>query len=134
MSDGNEKLYNFKKRSDEAGLLCKDPSKTVQADMVDADINVIVARYGITGTMPQGLHVPEYADYEDVFDYQSARNAIIEAENAFMAMPANVRSRFDNDPGAFFDYATDPANFDGLVELGLATRPEPINLLISSKL
>lgn len=124
--DGNEKLYDFVARSEESALLCLDPSKTVQSDMTDADINVIVARFGITGTMPQGLRVPEYADYEDVFDYHSAMLVIKEAEKDFMSMPADVRAQFDNDPGAFFDFASDPDNIDALRDMGLAVRKEVV--------
>ncbi|WNK12497.1 MAG: internal scaffolding protein [Microvirus sp.] len=120
MRDGNEALYDFKKRSDESGLICKDPSLTVQADLEDSDINVIIARFNITKEMPTSVRLPEFADYEDVFDFQTAQNALIDAENQFMAMPAKVRKVFDNDPQAFFEYAINPENYDGLVELGLA--------------
>jgi len=118
--DGNEKLYNFKERSFQAALVCLDPSKTVQADMEDADINVIVHRYGITGQMPQSVVLPEYRDYEEVFDYHTAQLAIAEADRAFMELPAHIRAEFDNDPGVFFNIASDPENIDYLRDLGLA--------------
>lgn len=126
MSDGNELIYNFKERSDASGLDCKDPSLTVQADAVDADINVIVRRYGITGKLPESFRLPTYQDYEDVFDFQTAQLAIVDANTEFMKIPAEVRAKFDNDPGLFLDYASNPSNFDGLVELGLAKRSEPV--------
>ena len=120
MSDGNEKLYKFKQRSDDTATFCKDPSLTVQADAIDADINVIVKRFGITGMMPQAVRLPEYSDYEDVFDFHSAQLAILEGERQFMALPADVRAKFDNDAGKFFDIAANPDNIDYLRELGLA--------------
>ncbi|WNK14691.1 MAG: internal scaffolding protein [Microvirus sp.] len=124
MSDGNEKLYKFKQRSDESGLLCEDPSRTVQSDAVDADINVIVQRFGITGKMPEGIRLPEYGDFEGIDNYQEALAAIEDGQRNFMMLPANVRAEFDNDAGVFFNIASDPENIDYLRELGLAVPKE----------
>lgn len=120
MSDGNEKLYDFKARSDESALECKDPSRTVQADLIDSDINVIVARFNVTGMAPQGMRIPEFADYEDVFDFQSAQNALIAAEQHFMALPAKVRAEFDNSPQEFLEFCSREENLPRMRELGLA--------------
>ena len=125
MSDGNEVIYDFVSRSASSGLLCKDPSKAVQSEAEDADINTIVRRFGLTGTMPQGLVAPTFADFDDVLDYHSAQLAIVDANNRFMSMPADVRAKFSNDAGIFVDFASDPANIDVLREFGLAV-PKPI--------
>lgn len=118
--DGNEVLYDFKARSDAAGLVCDEPSKTVQSQMMDADINVIVHRFGITGRMPDNVRIPQYVDYEGVFDYHSAQRALLEADREFNSMTAQVRAQFENDPGIFFAYATNPDNIEGMRALGLA--------------
>lgn len=118
--DGNEKLYDFARRSDECGLCCNDPSLTVQADAEDADINVIVHRFGLTGEMPVGMRVPQYQDYEGVFDFRTAQEQILYAQREFMSMPAEVRRRFENNPQVFLEFAADPANVDAMVEMGLA--------------
>lgn len=128
MSDGNEKIYNFKSRSDDAGLVCHDPSRTVQADAVDADINTIVRRFNLTGRMPENLRVPQYGDYDDVFDFHSAQMKIAEATEAFMSMPADIRAEFNNDPGRFYDIASNPENIDYLRDLGLAIPKEDVIL------
>lgn len=125
MSDGNEKLYDFRKRSDAAATVFRDPSLTNQSEKDDADINVIVRRFGITGEMPKGLRVPTYGDYSQVHDFRSALEAVERAEAEFMSMPADVRAQFDNDPGVFLDFASDPSNLDALGELGLAIPIEP---------
>lgn len=109
-----------KAASDETGLLCEDPSLTVQSDAEDADINTIVRRFGITGSLPQGIRIPDYADYEGIFDFQSAQNAIIAAKEAFYALPADVRAEFANDPQQLLQFAADPANRERLVQMGLA--------------
>lgn len=118
--DGNEKLYNFKKRSRAAALVCMDESRTVQSDSVDADINTIVRRFGITGKMPDNLRIPTYGDYDDVDDFLSASLVIKDAETEFMKIPAEIRAQFEHDAGHFFNYAANPDNYDGLVALGLA--------------
>ena len=47
------------------------------------------------------------------------------AEEAFNAMPAEVRDRFQNDPGRFLEFANDASNYDEALKMGLAIkRPE----------
>lgn len=96
------------------------PSMTVQSEKDNSDINVIVKRFGLTGALPQNVRVPEYGDFEGITDFHSAMNAIKQAEFSFMQMPAEIRSEFDNDPGKFVDFCSDPDNLDRMRELGLA--------------
>ena len=127
MSDGNEKLYDFKSRSDVTAVLCLDASRTVQADAADADINTIVRRFGLTGTLPESFRVPLLEDYSEVGDFHSAQLAIAEAHANFMLIPADVRAKFSNDPGIFLDFAVNPDNIDTLRELGLA-KPKSVEI------
>lgn len=102
-------------------------SPTQQNQRDDADINTIVKRFGLNGTLPQNIRTPLNADFEDVFDYQSAMNVIIEGDRAFAAMPADVRKRFGNDPAEFMNFISDEKNVDEAVKLGLRVRrPEPL--------
>lgn len=98
---------------------CNDPSLTVQDSAEETDINYIVRKFGITGQLPNALHPPTYGDFVGVTDYQSALHAITAADDAFMQMPADIRSRFDNDPGKFVDFCSDPVNHDAMLEMGL---------------
>lgn len=123
MVDGNEFQYDFKKRSDAAVNPTVGASLTVQSDAVDADINVIVRRFGITGQMPQNLRLPEFGDFDGVDNFLDAQAVIQAAEREFMSIPAEIRARFDNDPGVFFQVAAEPANIEYMRELGLAPRP-----------
>lgn len=125
MSDGNDKQYDLVARSKASALSCDDPSLTVQSDMEDADINVIVRRFGVTGELVGGVRLPSYADYDQVFDFRTAQQALIDARDAFMELPARLRARFDNDPQQFLEFVVDPANVDEAVALGLAVvKPE----------
>lgn len=94
--------------------------KTRQADAEACDINVIMRRYEKTGMLPTMAQVEGYfADVSDMGDYRTALSVVREADGMFMALPAEVRRRFDNDPAAFVDFMADPANRDEAVKLGL---------------
>lgn len=85
----------------------------------ECDINEIVRRFGLTGQLPENLRAPQYGDFTGVSDYQTALNAVIAADEAFMELPANVRERFDNDPAKFVDFCSDDANRAEAERLGL---------------
>lgn len=125
-TEGN---YDADGLSTETGLRCLDASRTIQSQKDEADINVIVKNFGITGKMPENVRVPRFGDFEMVGDYRDAIHAVREAEASFMAMPANVRSEFENDPQLFLEFCGDPANLPRMRELGLAvplpTPPDP---------
>lgn len=104
-----------------SGLVCLEPSKTVQAEKDQADINTIVRQFGLTGQLPQGVRIPQYADFsEAVTDYQTAVNAILQAESSFLELPANIRARFHNDPQAFLEFCSKESNLDEMRSMGLA--------------
>jgi phage internal scaffolding protein len=114
--------YDTEEASLEAGLSCPEDTLTQQHDKDEADINVLVRRFGVTGELPQVTVTPVYSDFVDtVNDYHSAMNLIIQADRSFMELPADVRVRFENDPGVFVDFVSDPANIEAIRELGLAS-------------
>lgn len=101
------------------------PSLTKQAMGKDTDINNIMAKYRKTGLLDHlNQHHGIYGDFMDVTDYHTAQNAMIEANNAFSSLPADLRKKFDNDAGKFLDFVHDEANTDEMVEMGLAHRSE----------
>lgn len=104
-------------------LVCPEPSLAQQSFKEDADINVMLERFKVTGVMPQGVLMPSYGDFTGVSDYRSARDAMLKAEHAFMDLPANVRSRFDNDPQKFLEFCADDKNRDEAIRLGLVAAP-----------
>lgn len=102
-----------------------DDSLTVQADAQQADINFIVKQFGLTSELPYGLSVPEYADYSDIpSDYHAALNFVRDSDEAFLTMPADVRSRFDNDAGNFLAFVSDSSNIEEATNLGIVI-PRP---------
>lgn len=112
--------YDRNVASDETGLDCSgEPSMTKQSFAEECDINTIVRRFGLTGELPSGVRMPTYADFSNVVDFHTAMNAIAQAGEAFDAMPAEVRARFDNDPAKFVDFCSDEGNRAEALKLGL---------------
>jgi len=102
----------------------------------DADINVIMKRFGITGQMPNDVRMPEYGDFTEAQDYQEALHVLMYADEQFMRLPGDLRARFQNDPAKFMDFFHDPKNADELITLGLrnapAPKPVPLEVIIAN--
>lgn len=111
--------YDVEAASREAVVLNIDPSMTVQEMSEDADINVVMERFGRTGVMPSTVVLPTYDDFSNVVDYQSALNALIDAGQKFMELPAQLRAKFDNDPQKYLEFCSDEKNADEMEKLGL---------------
>jgi len=111
--------YDMSKASDEAGLSCLDDSLTQQQFAAESDINNIVDRFMKTGHIPSAASMPQYVDYEGIFDFQSAMNAVRSADENFMRMDAKIRSRFHNSPQEFLEFFANPDNTEEALRLGL---------------
>lgn len=107
------------------GLKCLDKSLTLQSQAVDADINVIMKRFGVSGVLPQVALPPTYGDFGSVMEYRDALDLIREADRSFAKMPADVRRRFNNDAAEFVEFCDNPDNLPEMRKLGLAV-PEPV--------
>lgn len=114
--------YDVDAASAECAVECGE-SMTKQSFAEEADINVIVKRFGLLGQIPEGVRAPQYGDFTAVTDYKSALEAVRLAAESFMEMPAEVRSRFGNDPAQFVDFCSDAKNAAELKQLGLV-RPD----------
>jgi len=120
--------YDTNLASAESHISCPEPSLAVQSSKDECDINTIVRRFGLTGQLPDNVSAPVYADFHEVYDYHTAMNQIKAAEGAFMSMPADIRSRFRNDPNAFVDFCSDDSNRAEAEKLGLVfPRSNPID-------
>lgn len=118
--------YDVDEASLDSGLVCPEPTLAQQNCRDECDINFIVERYGVTGQLPpQTGPMPTYGDFTGVRDYRDALDAVMAADAAFMALPAKVRERFDNDPALFVDFcsSTDPQDRSLAMELGLIPPP-----------
>ena len=111
--------YDMDKVSDETGLACQDPSLAQQHMKDECDINVIVERFGVTGELPTAPVSPQFGDFSGISDYHTAINAVRASEEAFMALPAKIRERFDHDPNALLQFLQDESNRNEAIEIGL---------------
>ena len=116
--------YDLDEASNASAVHFPEPTLCVQSQAEDTDINTIVRRFGLTGELPTGVRAPEYGDFVGTTDYTSALAIIREADEAFYAMPAEVRSRFNNQPAAFLDFLDNPLNRDEALSLGLVFQPQ----------
>jgi phage internal scaffolding protein len=117
--------YDMDLASDKHGLKCDDPSLTQQQFKEESDINTIVDRFMKSGVLPNPINMPQYMDYEGVFDFQSAMNTVRQADENFMRMDAKIRARFNNSPQEFLEFFGNPENVEEAIRLGLAI-PQPV--------
>lgn len=108
---------------DRVALACDPKGRRTKSEFKkDCDINLIMERYKRTGQLPQFRDaVARYGDFSQVPDYHTMYDRVLAAEAAFMALPADVRKEFGNDPGRFIEAAETKEGHDLLVKLGLAS-------------
>lgn len=101
-----------------------DELVTKQSFKAECDIHNILRQYSKTGVI---THVqssrPTYGDLPDAFDYQASLHTLMAADEAFAGLPASVRARFDNEPGAFLAALSDPTQTAYLTEVGVFRPP-----------
>lgn len=119
--------YDMESASIESGLLCEDPSLAQQQFRDDVDINNILDHWLKTGEISGGMRDPQYGDFSGLGDYHACLNTVREAQDKFMALPAKIRSRFDNDPDKLIRFVEDSNNLAEAVELGLAIQREDLS-------
>lgn len=112
--------YDMNAASDETAINCPpEDNLTQQQFKEDSDINEIVRRFGITGRLPDNYEPPQSGDFTGITDFQSAMNAVTEAQANFLLVPAEIRARFNNDPQRFMAFIDDDRNRDEADKLGL---------------
>jgi hypothetical protein len=118
--------YNYDRdaASNESGLHCEDATLTQQHYKDECDINNILRQFNVTGLLPENPLSPRYGDFTGISDYHSALNQVIAAENEFMALPAQIRSRFDNDPAKLIEFLENSENKNEAISLGLVNAEE----------
>lgn len=111
--------YDTIAASNESGLACEEPTRAQQQFKDECDINNILRQFNITGLLPEAPLSPRYGDFTGISDYHTALNAVIAAEDGFMALPADIRARFQNDPENLINFLNDASNKDEAIKLGL---------------
>lgn len=96
--------------------------KTVQYFKDEVNINNILKKYeaGQGDSVLINRTQPSYMDCTEVGDYRVYLDKVKRAQDAFSALPADVRLYFKNDPAQFVDFATKAENLEQMRKLGLA--------------
>lgn len=115
--------YDRDKSSNDNGLKCEDPSLAQQQFKDDTDLNKLFQKYLETGEMPQVQNGLTYGNFEGIFDFQTAMNAVRTAQGLFNELPARIKNRFDNDPQKMLEFLHDPENREEAEFLGLVNKP-----------
>lgn len=101
------------------------PGRTKQEYKDETDVNKIMARFRTTGQLTHLRKAdPQFIDCTKVPEFGAMYLKVRAAEDVFMALPARVRARFENDPGQFYEFLRDDRNYDEAVELGLVKKKE----------
>jgi len=110
-----------------AGTTCEDESLTQQSFRDDADLNVLVRRFGIDKIpVPPMAQDPAYfGDFSNVPDLRTALDLVNDATNRFMELPPQLRAKFDNSPAKLWHFVNDPDNASEAVRLGLLATVQP---------
>lgn len=107
---------------EDPGISNDDPTLTQQHFQDECDINLIMARAMQTGELPEAK--PSfYGDFSDITDYQTSLNKIQRANEEFMALPASIRDRFNNDPANMILFMENSDNRPLAIEMGLIESP-----------
>lgn len=97
-----------------------DPGMTQQHFKDEANVNHIMAKYGASRLLEHYSQFQgNYGDFTEVQDYQTSLNEVIKAQDMFMSLPSEVRTRFGNDPAQFLDFVGREENRSEMKKLGL---------------
>jgi len=99
-------------------------SVTQQHFEKEVDIKNIIKKHDRTGIISHVARgIAQYGDFSEVNEYREALDIVNNANASFGELPAEIRKMFENDAGAFFEFATNPENDEKMVELGLKVAP-----------
>lgn len=121
----NQKYILRKNGSLDIGTINEEATLTQQHYKDSTDVNNIVKQYDQTGMLPTSNKVAQFLDVSNIQDYQTSLQTVYEAQKAFDNLPANVRTRFENDPSKLIAFIEDDKNSDEAYTLGLTnTKPK----------
>lgn len=114
--------YDRDQASQESGVSTGTENGAKQSFKDECDINTIVERFGLGYELPQNSRVPEYGDFSNITTFQEAMNATAAVREEFDKLPANIRSKFGNDPALYVDFCLDENNREELRQMGLLNK------------
>lgn len=127
IKDSPNKRFKFRR---DVGTVNTEPSLTDQSQLKETDVNYIYNKYLKTGEINFiKANVGAYADLTAITDYAEMLMTIQHANETFMSLPAELRTKFDNNAENFITYLQDPKNDDEAIKYGLKIpKPQTANL------
>ena len=111
-------VYSYFKRPPRRSVKFDRPTMTEQDHHEETDIGEMIARMA-RGIQPaMNTNPPIYGDFTDFGDYRDMIERKREADEAFLTIPHDVRSKFDNNPAKLYEFLANPANVDEAKKLG----------------
>lgn len=83
------------------------------------NINTIMRKAIQQGALPQAPP-SKFGDFSGVRTYLDAHQALLEADDLFMSLPAPFRKELNNSPAEYIAFTKDPKNRKRMVQMGLA--------------
>lgn len=103
-------------------------SLTQQHFKEECDVINIIKRHDRNGIIE---HVQRgqarYGDFSEVADYREALDLVRDAQEEFMSVPSDIRKKFDNDPGKFYEFVSNPDNKEELKKMGFIETLEVVS-------
>lgn len=104
----------------------KEESRTQQQYRDDCDANVIIEKIKKGHNVQFNQRKGTYGDFTNSPSYHEALDVVRLADEAFMAMPSALRTRFKNDPQNLLDFLNDKDKIEESYRLGLREKkPTP---------
>jgi len=101
-------------------IVNEDPSMTDQSQHAQTDVNNIMAKYKKTGQITHLAKVQgNFADLSEIQDLHTSMTQVTLAQQTFNALPAELRSRFQNSPVEMLNFLNNPQNDQEAIQLGL---------------
>lgn len=101
------------------------PSRTQKHFAEGTNINNIMKKYRMRDFPGIDPTSPLYRDFSKTPDYATALQKTIDAEEAFINLPSEIRQRFNHDPMQLIHFVGDPKNKEEAIKLKLVPKPAP---------
>lgn len=102
-----------------------EKSLTQQQFKAECDVNNIMKKYEQTGEIHHlNRSKGVYQDLSQFTNYQEMLHKVMDAEQAFDALPAETRKRFNNNPQELIEFLGDNKNKEEAIKLGLVEQKQ----------
>lgn len=119
----HQDLNNWRYPTGGRALIMTKPSRTLQHQAGDVNVNQLVARFNKTGVEPvQNPRQFFYGQFTEDIDFRAVQDSVIRVNELFSQLPWQVRKFFNHSPSDLIEFLGNPANRDQAILLGLVDK------------